>query len=76
MTTQGQSVAVSKDVYITFSGEDEDWAVYKQRIETIAKEKGWKDVLTTYDENTATDEEQKANTTALKYFSMSLMDHA
>ena len=68
-----------KEVYVTFNGNSKEWPIYKQRIETISKEKGWKEVLTTYklaQGRGPTDKEKKQNGQAMKYFSLSLVRDA
>ena len=52
-------VNISKNVYITFDGANKAWPVYKQQIKTIAKDKGWIDVLKPFNMEEADNEEKK-----------------
>ena len=74
MAAQGSGIATSKDTYVTFNGTDEDWDQFKARLLTVAKEKGWKEALTTYDGNN--DDSKKKNSQAKKYLSFALVKDA
>ena len=74
MAAQGSGIATSKDTYVTFNRTDEEWNQFKERLLSIAAEKGWKEALTTYDDTD--DDSKKKDAQAKKYLGFALVKDA